>query len=123
MFKTLLVIFTMVVNFSANAGTAQVEGIIGACKAQLEEEIQFAKQDFVKSSIWNYDNDYDVSDVVVGEVKVAKNDWVKVDVYFDIEPNANDLEDASYTYFFKPIFTDATRTECDFVNVDGPAIN
>ncbi len=90
------------------------EANLGSCLEQYEDVILEAKNDFLTTSIWNYDKDFSIDDVMTSKpYNFTSNDSFSVDIFFNIKG----LEDFSYTYIIAVSFADPIRSVCDEVTV------
>ncbi len=83
---------------------------LGACTDEFGLTLQDAKQEFLTSSPWNYDRDYDLEDVRA-VTNTGNEDFVLIDMYLDVDG----LDEFVSTYRFDLHYTDETKVECEWV--------
>lgn len=77
------------------------QALLGPCFEEFKSEISYIKEDFLKSSPWNYDNDYWIEDVGVSALYDQTPTSFKVDLYLTADPGLKEVSRSSYQFSFK----------------------
>ena len=111
--KAFLTLSLWIVSSLTFANTT-IDQILGPCKKEFPDYLLEAKKVLINNSIWNYDNDYHLQDVKSSTSTNARQRLINVYVYFNIDG----LRDKGYTFSFKPIFPNGSRSACSYINIE-----
>lgn len=104
-----LVLFFLSLNTYANTAIETMD-VLRACSQEYIETSEDMKQNLLSTSPWNYDNDYEKSQVIVSEGYDFTDSSFKVKVFIDVEG----LRDLGYIYEVEPVFFD--DGSCSHIN-------
>lgn len=100
-------------------GNESIARLLDSCYDQYDYYLVEAKQDLVKNSIWNYDNDYFVEQVASSEPLNLTDNSFELYIHFDIEG----LRDLGHTYSFTPVFQTGEGGECEYIYLEHVSSN
>ena len=89
--------------------------LLADCRSQYEATVQELKSDVLENSPWNYDNEYDYSDIKVSAPFGVSPKSFVITLHLTDEPQGRMAGGKRY-YKITPIFIRGNRNKCDMIS-------
>ena len=93
-------ILALLISKLAFANSGLEINVLKSCSTEFAEVSEEMKSFYLETSVWNYDRDYEVSQVVISDPYDLTATSFSVNVYIDLEG----IKDFGYVFVVEPIF-------------------